>query len=350
MVEDTTVEALAGILEASPRGVFVARDELTRWVRGMDQYRSGGQGNDRQFWISAWANTYASVDRKNNPEPIILLHPFVGVFGSIQPDILPELAGGREDGFLDCFLFAFPNPIRTRYSEAEITPTTVGNVKWLYEKVLRLDVGLDENDEPEPTFISMSEDAKELFVSLIDSLREEMEMPGFPARLNGPWAKLEGYLARLSLIIAVCRLVATPDSVERVEQDDVLRASLLLDYFKAHARKVYVGLYGQSKENRFAEIVTLFLEEQGGEWEGEPGVFLKLLKTSTKPEHPKDLAKVLSRIARRTPALSFEPPKSVNYTKEDGTRSKKRVMKISLDFTDSAYSAYSHIKRGGENS
>ena len=47
VVDDTTIEALAGILESNPRGVLVARDELAGWVRGMDQYKSG-KGADRQ--------------------------------------------------------------------------------------------------------------------------------------------------------------------------------------------------------------------------------------------------------------------------------------------------------------
>jgi hypothetical protein len=71
VVEDTTVEALAAALEDNPRGVLLARDELSAFVRGMDQYKNH-RGSDRQFYLSAWSNSPVSVDRKNLEEPIFL--------------------------------------------------------------------------------------------------------------------------------------------------------------------------------------------------------------------------------------------------------------------------------------
>ena len=112
MVEDTTIEALAVVLEDNPRGVLLARDELSAFVRGMDQYKNH-RGSDRQFYLSAWSNSPVSVDRKNLEEPIFLARPFVGVVGPIQPGVLPELIANRQgregDGFLDRFLFSYPN-------------------------------------------------------------------------------------------------------------------------------------------------------------------------------------------------------------------------------------------------
>jgi hypothetical protein len=127
-VEDTTVEALAVVLEENPRGVLVARDELSAFVRGMDQYKNH-RGSDRQFYLSAWSNSPVSVDRKNLDEPIFLARPFVGVVGSIQPGVLPELIANRQgregDGFLDRFLFSYPEQLLSRWSDAEISPEAI---------------------------------------------------------------------------------------------------------------------------------------------------------------------------------------------------------------------------------
>jgi hypothetical protein len=43
-VDDTTVEALVLVLRDNPRGVVVIKDELTGWIKAMDQYKAGGKG------------------------------------------------------------------------------------------------------------------------------------------------------------------------------------------------------------------------------------------------------------------------------------------------------------------
>ena len=56
VVEDATVEALYSVLEENPRGVLDIEDELSGWVRRMDQYK-GGKGADRQFFLGVWSNS-----------------------------------------------------------------------------------------------------------------------------------------------------------------------------------------------------------------------------------------------------------------------------------------------------
>ena len=46
LTTDTTMAALAALLEANPRGILVFRDELVGWVRSMNGHRGGG--SDRQ--------------------------------------------------------------------------------------------------------------------------------------------------------------------------------------------------------------------------------------------------------------------------------------------------------------
>jgi len=330
LVEDTTTEALAAVLEGNPRGVLVMRDELAAWAKSMDQYKSGGKGADRQFWLSAWSGSYVSVDRKGRPEPLVLPVPFVGLFGSIQPSVLPEIGAGREDGLMDRLLFAYPETTPSRWSDDEISDGAIGGVKWLYDKLRRLEPGEDENGDPEPVTVRLSPEAKPVLVQMINSHREEMDAPGFPARLRGPWAKLEAYLARLALIAAMCR-VATHDAPELIEPDDVLRASILLDYFKNHARRVYVGLHGSDRIDALAGDVAAFLEDRGGSWTGQPSELYETLDSEHKPERAKDLSADLTGAARRSPILTFERDKHEAFTKEDGTRTTRRVWALFLE-------------------
>lgn len=50
----TTSEGLLEQQEATTRGTMLYSDELVGWLFGMDQYKQGGKGSDRQFWLSAW--------------------------------------------------------------------------------------------------------------------------------------------------------------------------------------------------------------------------------------------------------------------------------------------------------
>jgi putative DNA primase/helicase len=306
VVEDTTAEALFPILEENPRGVLVSRDELTGWLRSMDQYK--GKGSDRQTWLSMWSNHPAVIDRKGRSEPIIVPRPFVSLVGSVQPDRLPELARGPDDGLWDRFLVSYPELKRTPISDAEISDEASAEFKQLYGKLADLRMSEDENGVPYLAVVPLSPDAWEVFKEVADSLADEADAPGFPTRLEGAWSKLEAYLARLSLILALCR-VAEQGGQERVEARDVLMASGLVDYFKAHARRVHVGLHDQNPQELLEVDLAQFLKEHGGAWRDEPSVLheeLKKRKSEAVPSRADELSKMVYAIAARGTWLKAE--------------------------------------------
>jgi putative DNA primase/helicase len=324
LVEDTTVEALAGVLEETPRGVLVLRDELSGWVRSMDQYKQGGRGADRQWWLSAWSNSYASVDRKSRTEPLILQRPFVGVYGAIQPGVLHEIGDRREDGLLDRFLLTYPDPVPSEWSDEEISEEARDGYARLYRALRELHMPTDQYGDPAPVRIHFSPEARELIKRAVNELRREMYAPGFPARLKGPWSKLEGYIARLCLILAMSR-AANTGAAERVEGEDVLGAVVLADYFKKMARRVHLGLHGEDPLDKLAEDLERFLEERGGSWEGQPSELHTQLKSEYKPERANELTKQLKVIASRTPGLELDA--GDRWVKELGN--KRRYLKLS---------------------
>ena len=112
---DVTVECLGDLLHQHPKGVLLSRDELTGWVKSMNQYKKG-KGADREFYLSAWCSSPIRVDRRSS-EPIKVQNPFLAVVGCIPPDLLPTLGQekGEEDGFMPRLLFAWPEamPVMT---------------------------------------------------------------------------------------------------------------------------------------------------------------------------------------------------------------------------------------------
>ncbi len=344
VVEDTTVEALAAVMEGTPRGVLAVRDELAAWVKSMDQYKAGGKGADRQFWLSAWSNGYVAVDRKSRDEPLILSRPFVGVLGSIQPAILPELGAGREDGLLDRFLFAYPEPVISGWSFDEISHGARDQYSNLYCKLRELHMPTNEHSDPEPKRIDFSPDAREVLVDNMKNHRWEMYTPGFPVRLKGPWSKLEAYLARIALVLAASR-AAHEGEPERVESRDVLAAGVLLDYFKDMARRVYVGLHGEDPRDKLAEDLKRFLNGRGGSWRGQPSELHAQLDSKHKPERVEELSKVVRTIAEISPTLVLKDGHEA--IERDGKRTTRRFLALHLENAVNAVNAVNSNGGGG---
>ncbi len=258
----------------------------------------------------------------------MIFRPFVALVGSIQPGILSELKNHRDDGLLDRFLYAYPDPMPSRWSDDEIAVETVALYGSLYDGLNDLHMDLDESGEPAPQSLQFTASAKELFVAEVDSLREEMEVPGFPEHLRGPWSKLEAYLARLSLILALVRIVgeqdvASPFPAEEVTEGDVRAAAELVVYFKSHARRVHARLHGERPEYLLAEALKGFLRENGGSWEGQTSELYETLKARSTPGLPGGdgpFGKRLRRIVRQDPDLDIR----------EGWRGSDQLVRITL--------------------
>ena len=86
-------------------------------------------------------------------------------------------------------------------------------------------------------------------------------------------------------------------------------ASGLMNYFKAHARRVHVDLHGQNTDDLLAKDLAEFLEEHDGEWKDEPSVLheeLKKRKSEALPDRPDELSKMVLAISERGTWLKAE--------------------------------------------
>jgi len=262
--------------------------------------------------LSAWSNSYVSVDRKSREEPLILQKPFAGLLGSIQPGVLPELGDNREDGLLDRILFTYPEPVPSRWSDEEISHGAVDKYRDLYNALRGLYMDKDDHEEPVPKALGLCEDAKGLLVANINRLRQEMEEPWFPERLKGPWSKLEAYFARLCLILALSR-TAGQKVGEQVEADDVGNAKCLLDYFKNHARRVSARLHERDSLEVLAEDLAAFLVLNGGRFKDEVSVLYDRLDSRHKGPRPEELSKRLRQLVLRySHHIGFEDGRARN--------------------------------------
>jgi hypothetical protein len=231
---DVTVERLAGLLADHPRGLLYVGDELSAWVKSMNQYKAGGKGADRQFYLSAWAGAAIKVDRKggqvDGPSTISVTRPCLSVIGCIPPDVVPalEASSGEDDGFLPRLLFSWPETSAVRWVDEAVPDYVQATYANKIKELIRLPFDNGRVNLP------LTSDARDLWVPWHDHLYAELEcIQGMPF-LRAAFAKLSGYCARLALVHAVTSNPSTT-AVGPVSMESAIK---LIGYFGSQARKV----------------------------------------------------------------------------------------------------------------
>jgi hypothetical protein len=314
-VDNTTIEALAGLLEGNPNGLAIFQDELSGWLGSFDQYKSGGKGDTRQQFIRIWSGDTVAIDRKNEPEPVIIHDPFITVSGSIQPRLIEKMDAEREDGFINRFLMVYPEPHFSQENDHEISLESEQSYEDLVENLYDLRPEVESEDPP--TRVTFNLDARELYKKYSNELASRAGNPGNPQTLRETYPKLRAYLARLCLLVETCReLEAGGDMV--VTADDVEAAYKLVSYFERVAKKVFHELASSDTFTKNAFELSSLLRRKGGSITATADDLRRALPSA--PDTPEATSKLIRKIARSTPQI----------TVEDGWKGKDRVMKISL--------------------
>jgi hypothetical protein len=155
-------------------------------------------------------------------------------------------ASGRADGFLDRWLFAYPDSLpvpewSNRGVSEEILSDWCALVARLWERPMNFKEG---RSVPHVAFLT--KEGESSWITFYDKHSAEMNAPDFPPGLRGPWGKLREYAGRLTLILACVHHAADaadpaldPAAIPQVGPRAVRDAWRLVAYFKAHARRVH---------------------------------------------------------------------------------------------------------------
>src|ERR1019366_4792783 len=113
VTSDATIEKLGALLNTNPRGLLLARDELTGWLRGLDRE---DRADSRAFFLESWNGTGRFTVDRIGRGTVHVEGLCVSVLGGIQPGRLrPYVAGsiaGEEgdDGLIQRFgLIVWPD-------------------------------------------------------------------------------------------------------------------------------------------------------------------------------------------------------------------------------------------------
>jgi hypothetical protein len=267
LVSDTTVESLALVLQDSPRGLLLARDELAGWVGGFDAYKAKGRGGDAAHWLEMHRAGPVIVDRKSGPVKLVHVpRAAVSITGGVQPETLRRALGREhfEDGLAARLLLAAPLPRRRSWTEAEVDPDLEAAVEAAFSRLYALQLGESAEGDPYPVTLRLTPEGKRAWVGFFqEHAREHVDLTG---DLAAAWSKLEGYAARFALVLECAAWAATgqpPDGPGSVDVDSVAAGAALARWFGGEAKRVY-GVLAEDDGDRERRRLAEWVGRRGG--------------------------------------------------------------------------------------
>jgi hypothetical protein len=267
-VSDITIEKLAEVLEDNPRGVLVARDELSGWLGSFSRYKARGAGSDLPNWLEMSRAGTVQVDRKTGDRRTIFVpRAAVSVTGGIQPGTLtraltPEFL---DAGLAARLLLAMPTRKQKQWSEAELSPDTEDAFVIIFEKLRALEMRKEDKDRL-PIPVRLSPEAKEMWVRHYNAFAAVQA--GAEGEVAAVLSKLEGYAARLALLHHAVRSVFLgTDCTQPVTTGSMEAGIVLAEWFAGEARRIY-SILSETEEERDARRLVEFNTARGGSMSG----------------------------------------------------------------------------------
>jgi hypothetical protein len=261
-VDDFTIESLAPVVQANPRGVAVLNDELAGWLKSFDQYRNG-QGGDRERWLKMYDVGDLQINRKVDG-PLLLHDVAVPVLGTSQPDKLAPLLRQQNDGLKERLLIAYPEDQAPKaLDDAQIDPEVKAQYRALIDALLSLEHAAPvDNPDDDPHLLKLSHDAKREWMVREQQHVDRQLAAEFDPALRALHGKARGYAARLTLVLHLARTVLTGAIPPEVAQLTVVDAWNLTNYFLAHAAALLHE--HQAQAGNLADRVVAWVRARGG--------------------------------------------------------------------------------------
>ncbi len=265
IIEDATKEAITARLGDCPRGLLCFRDELAAWVKSFDAYRKQ-TGGDEQFWLKAWDAAPVQVDRKTDNEQCTIPAASVSVIGGIQPTVLGKCftPDQHDSGFIPRLLVVNPPKQKIRWTEDVISPDA--QAKWAQVlDTLRMTAfqELDaQNNRFIPAEISLSGEAKEIYVAFYNKISEDID--GATEQRRGFGSKSRVMTARLALILHSMKQASEGFTLNCPVDPDTMTAAVELgEWFLNEQIRVWGQAESTFTEKR-ADDIRAWLERRGG--------------------------------------------------------------------------------------
>lgn len=266
IVSDTTVEAMSPILLANPRGVLMARDELSGWFGAFNRY-NGKAGADESHWLSMFNAESMIVDRKTGMNRAIYVpSAYVCISGGIQPGILRKTLTSehRESGMAARLLMAWPPMRPKRWTEAEVSDHLTRELTGVLDGLFALNHDVNAEGDPIPRILPLTPAGKTAWIAFYNAHNaEQSEMDG---DLSAAWSKLEGYAARFALLVHCVRMVTSDPTLadpDLIDEKSVAAGVALSQWFGHEAKRIY-GMLAEDEDDRKCRELDDLIQSKGG--------------------------------------------------------------------------------------
>ena len=266
LVDDITIHALAERLQAAPRGLLAASDELATWLGSFRTGRSKS-GGDVGRWLSIHQARRLTIDRKTGANKTIFIpYAAVSLTGTIQPATLRRLLGVEyfENGLAARLLLAWPPRRGRRWSDATVDADVTRRMKHLFGRLLALDFRTDANDCLAPIDLALAPPARSRWIEFFNEYACEQEDVTGP--LAAAFAKLEAYAARLALLVHLVRCATDDPTVldpDVVDAQSVSAGVTLARWFARETRRTYLMLGESHSQVDHTRLIDL-IRRRGG--------------------------------------------------------------------------------------
>jgi putative DNA primase/helicase len=242
VVNDSTVQKLAEILNVSPNGVIVERDEIVALLESLE---TDGQETARGFYLEGWnGNGTYRVDRVGKGS-FVIERVAIWVFGGIQPGKLQfyiaaaRKGGGGDDGLLQRFqILVWPDKAE-RWVNIDRLPDmqASADVDQLIKALKDLNLNAIEATADMfgcgTPYLHFTDEAQKIFDAWREQHENDLPNAEHPA-LESHFSKYRSLIPAIALVLHLILEGTGPVTSEALEM-----AFRWDKYLRSHARRVY---------------------------------------------------------------------------------------------------------------
>lgn len=250
LLSDSTPEARNQVLFTNHNGILLYRDEIKGFLDDIGRYNKSGEVSQL---LSVFDSDSVVINRKSD-DTLLIEEPFMGILGTIQPDVLTDTFGNdllMNNGFNQRWLFVYPdeNP-SAMYSEKSISKGIREAWNIYVNALLNTDFKAEGCDT-----VHLIGEAKQLYIEYYNELQVKKQRNMDNSYICAVYSKLQIIVERWSLIT---HLLGDNPGMSRILPSEMEYSIRCMRYFERCAEKVYMKLTGNSKRT---ETKTMGKEE-----------------------------------------------------------------------------------------